>query len=243
MNTRKVFWLTFILAALVLGACAPLGGASSVGDRELITVTGVGRANGDPDKANISVGVSVVHEQIAQAVAESNRTMDEITQALLALGIAEADIQSTNFSIWQEEIWDPETGQPSGEKRFHVDSTLQINLRQVERVGEVLEVSIDNGANSIYGLSFGIEDTSDLASEARAAAIADARARADEIASELGVEVGDVVVVSESSGFVSPIFEVAASGYGLGGGGGEPPISEGSMTVSISVNVSYAIVR
>lgn len=243
MNAKRGLWLVLIVVALLLGACAPLGaGSASVADRETISVLGVGRAKGDPDVATISVGVAVVNEAIAEAVAESNQTMDDITQALLGMGIAEADIQSTNFSIWQEEIWDPETGQPTDGKRFHVDSTLQIILREVERVGEVLEISIENGANSIYGLSFGIDDTSDLASEARAAAIADARSRAEEIAAELGVELGEVLSISDQSGQPYPMFE-AAYGYGIGGGGGEPPISEGAMSINVSVSVSYAINR
>lgn len=242
MITNKTLGLALIIVALVGGACVPqIPSAPAAGEQEMITVSGVGRALGDPDMATISVGVNVANEDIALAVAESNETIDAITGALLGLGIAEDDIQTTNFSIWAEEQWDPETGQRREERLYRVDSTLSMKVRQVDRVGEVLETSISHGANNIYGLSFGIENTSALAAEARSQALGDAARRAGEIATELGVSVGDVISVSETTGAVPAFFEMG--GIGLGGGGGEPPISQGSMTVTVNVSVSYAIER
>jgi uncharacterized protein YggE len=243
MNRSKVLGFVLIIVALTLGACSPqVAGALTGSEREMITVSGVGRALGDPNVATISVGVNVADEDIARAVAESNDTIEAITQALLGLGIAESDIQTTNFSIWAEEQWDPESGQRREERLYRVDSTLSMKVREVDRVGEVLETSISNGANNIYGLSFGIEDTTALAAEARSQALEDATRRAEEIAQELGVSVGKVITVSETSAATPAFFETGV-GYGIGGGGGEPPISEGSMTVTVHVTVGYAIDR
>ena len=239
MRAKRWVWIAVgLIAAVAVTACtAQLSG----GDQETITVTGYGEARGNPDMATVNVGVNVINSSIDAAVEESNETIARITAALKSMGIEEADIQTTNFSVWQEDVYAPETGQPTGEKRYRVDSTVQINVLDVSRASEALKVAIENGANNIYGLSFGIDDTDPLAAQARAAAIADARARAEQVAAGFGVSLGVVTSVTEVSG--GPVFAYFDGKGGGGGGGGGPPISQGSLTVSASVSVSFAIVR
>jgi uncharacterized protein YggE len=236
--------LALLLATtLLLSGCgvSPLAAADSASN-EVITVSGIGYARAEPDKATLSVGVNYADEDIAQAVDQANATIDDITELLLSMGVEAEDIQTTNFSIWGEEQWDQETGQRRPEKLYRVDSNVQITIRQVEDIGKILQEVISAGANNIYGLTFGIADTSALADEARTAALADARRKAEAIANEVDVELGQVIsVVDTSGGPVMPSFEGAA--MGLGGGGGEPPISEGSMLVTVSVQMAYEIVR
>jgi uncharacterized protein YggE len=235
----------FAILVMLLSACG--AGITPVVDlsspsADTITVMGYGEARGNPDMATVSVGFNLTETDISEAVRLSNETIEEITNAMKELGIAEEDIQTTGFNVWPEEIWDAETGQPTGEKRYHVDSTMQINIRMIDDVGTVLEVALTNGANSIYGLNFGIQETADLAEEARTAALDDARMRAEAIAEGLGLAVGEVSsVADQSGGYIYPYF-VGAS-MGQGGGGGEPPISQGQMAVSVSVSVTYTIVR
>lgn len=248
MNTvRKttLYLLFFTVVALLASACSgqPIVETSAAGQSssDLITVTGRGSARGNPDMANVTVGVNVSNSEIGQAVEQSNQTIREITEALVGLGIEAAHIQTSNFNIWPEEVFDRNTGQSTGERIYHVDSTLHIRMEAIEMVGEVLETAIENGANNVYGLSFSIQDPSTLAEEARAGAIEDARDRAEQIAQELGVELGQVVTATEvSGGQVVPVMEAA---MGMGGGGGEPPISEGELAVSVMMEVAFQIVR
>ncbi len=246
--SRRRSVVTLLLIVLVVA----IAGCSSVSEREAsgssdnatdtIMVTGLGKARANPDQATMSVGVNVSNENINLAVKESNDTIARITEVVKELGVEEDDIQTTNFNIWAEEQWDPETGQRKEEKLYRVDSTVQINVNDVEKIGEILEASITNGANNIYGLRFGIQDPSGLTAEARLGALDDARQRAEQIAAELGVTLGEVQSVVEiSGGSVMPFFESAE--FGIGGGGGEPPISEGSMTVTVSVQVTFKIIR
>jgi uncharacterized protein YggE len=209
---------------------------------DTITVTGYGEARGNPDMATVSVGFTITESDVSEAVAQSNETIAAITAAMKELGIEEVDIQTTGFNVWPEDVWDPQTGQATGEKRYHVDSTMQINIRTIDDVGKVLETALTNGANSIYGLNFGIQDTGDLAVQARSVALENARNRAEAIAEGLGLAIGEVSsVTDQSGGNIYPYFVQA--GMGLGGGGGEPPISQGQMVVSVSVSVTYEIVR
>lgn len=239
MRTKWLWIAVGLIGAAALGGCAAQATAGAGTDS--ITVTGFGEARGNPDIATLNLGVNVVGSTIEAAVEQSNQTVARLTEALKAMGIAETDIQTTNFSVWKEDIYSPETGQITGEFRFHVDSSLQVNVREVGRASEVLKVGIQNGANNIYGPSWGIDSTEALAAQARSAAVADARARAEQVATELGVTLGEVMSVKEVSGAqVFPYFAAA----GLGGGGGEgPPISEGSLTVNVQLEVSFAIVR
>jgi uncharacterized protein YggE len=167
--------------------------------------------------------------------------MEDITAALVGLGVSAADIQSTNFNVWPEDRYDPQTGQPTGERIFHVDSTVVAKLRQIEKTGEAIEVALEAGANNVYGLSFSIDETSALEAEARADAIVDARQRAEQLAQEFGVGLGEVVTINESS-YGAPV-TYSAVAMGIGGGEGAPPISEGTLALSVTVNVTYAIER
>ncbi len=224
------------------GSTGPSTAASSNSMADMLTVSGYGEARGNPDMATVSVGINISGTDISGVVQDSNETIAAITAAMQAIGIAPEDIQTTGFNVWPEDIWDNMTGQPTGEKRYHVDSMMQINIRNIDNVGKVLETALNNGANNIYGLSFGIDDTGPLAEEARKAAIADARARAQAMANELGLTLGEVSSASDQSGgMVYPYF--VGAGYGIGGGGGEPPISQGQMAVTVSVSVTFEIVR
>jgi uncharacterized protein YggE len=244
-KVRKFFGVVMLIAlALTIAGCSTVPGTpvseASSNAADTITVTGFGKSRANPDRASVSVGVNIADENITRAVEESNETIARITDAVMALGVEEADIQTTNFTIWAEEQWDQETGQRKEEKLYRVDSQIQIIVNDTEKIGKILETSIANGANNIYGLSFGIQDSSDLAAEARVLALEDARQRAEQIAQELGVTLGEVQrAVEISGGWVQPFFESAM--YGIGGGGGEPPISEGSMTVTVSIDVTFKI--
>lgn len=233
--------VAILLLAAALAGCSPGGAlAESQPATDTITVTGVGRTVGDPDMARVQVGVSVSNEDVGTAVERSNQVITDLLDLLAEQGIAEQDIQTTNFSIWSEDQWDPETGQPREQKLYRVESTLQLTVREVDDLGPILETAIENGANNIYGLSFTIADPTSLADEARAASLRDARERAEVIASELGLSLGRVLSVTEVSG--AEVVPVAEAARGMGGGGGEPPISEGSMSVSVATEVVYELV-
>ncbi len=241
-SRMRALALSLALLAVLVAACSPAAVTAPQAEAETITVTGFGRAHGDPDMAQITIGVNVANEDVGVAVAESNEVMEALTELMASMGLDEADIQTVNFSIWGEEQWDPQTGERREQRLYRVDSTLQLKVRQIDNLGEILEAAIDNGANNIHGLNFSIQDPEALVDEARAAAVQDARRRAEQLAAELGVSLGDVVIVEEVSGGPAfPMFEGAF--MGMGGGGDEPPISEGSMSVSSSVLVTFEFTR
>ena len=204
-----------------------------------LTVSGVGQASGSPNVAYVQLGVNITDPNVGQAVSRANETMNTVRDALLQKGVAEQDIQMTSFNVWPEERYDPMTGTPTGERIYHVDSVFSITVREVAQAGSMIEAALNAGANTIFGLSYGIDDTAALEKEARTQALTDSKLRAEQLAQELGVSLGDPIMVSESygGGPITPQLDMGNEG-GFGGGA---PVSPGQLTISVSVSVTYSI--
>lgn len=206
-----------------------------------ITVVGIGKASGTPDVANVSVGVETQAASVQQAVTENKAQMTKLLEALKALGIADKDIQTTNYGVFTERqpVPGPEGKGNVGAATYHVNNQVSVTVRDVNKLGDMLDKVVAAGANNIYGVNFSVADTSKLQADARAKAIADAKARAESLAKLTGVTLGEVVSVSEVIGGTGPVFDRAATAMGLGGGGA--PIQPGEMEVNTSVQVTFAI--
>ena len=120
---------------------------------------------------------------------------------------------------------------------YHVTNQVEVTVRDVSKLGDILDKAVASGANNIYGVNFSVDDTSKLEADARAKAIADAKARAASLAQLAGVQLGDVVSVSEVIGSNGPVYAAMASGMG----GGGTPIQPGELNVNMSVQVTFAI--
>jgi uncharacterized protein YggE len=208
-----------------------------------ITVVGVGTASGTPDVAHVNVGVETESASVQQAVADNKAKMAQLLDALKALGIADKDIQTTNYGVYTQR--QPVTGLDGkggeGPTTYHVNNQVNVTVRDVAKLGDVLDKTVAAGANNIYGVNFSVDDTSKLEADARAKAIADAKARAENLAKLTGVTLGDVLSVSEVIGGASPIFEGARASVAMGLGGGGAPIQPGELEVNMNVQVTYAI--
>lgn len=204
-----------------------------------ITVTGTGIAYGSPDIVLVGLGVESVNVDIMTAMNETNDRLNTVLQALQDAGVAPEDIRTEYYSIYQDyggPMMDS-TGQP--ERQYRVSSSVAVTVRNPDQIGELLSAAVQAGANLVNYVTFDIQDRSSLESEARQDAVDDARARAEELASLLGVTVGDPVQIVEGGNMNSPI------AYGMGGGGGAaasvPPISQGQLSVSTVVTITYAV--
>jgi hypothetical protein len=233
-----------LLLAIVTSGCGLLNTsaspeASSSTERS-ISVTGFGEATGTPDIATVQLGVGTDADTIGRAIELSNQVVDQVTQALLDFGIAATDIQSTSFNVYYQDEFDPSTGLQTGKRTYHVDSNLSVTVRDIDRVSAAIQAGLDAGANNVFGLSYGIDDSKALESDARTMALEDAHDRASQLASQLGLTLGDPLVVNELVGGGVLSLAEAATVRGLGGGGG-PPLSPGQLTVSIQVDIQYAV--
>ncbi|MBP1702901.1 MAG: hypothetical protein H6Q38_2008 [Chloroflexi bacterium] len=205
-----------------------------------ISVNGNGKVELKPDMASIYIGVHTEGPDAVEAVSSNNEKTQAVIDALIELGVAEEDIQTTNFSIYPQQRYDPQ-GQPTGEIIYMVDNTVFVKVRDLDSIGAVLDSAVKAGANSINGISFDVEDKSAALSEARAAAVDDAAKQAQELADAAGVEVGQVLSIS-TTGVTYPPTPI----YGKGGGAMAEaavsvPVSPGQMTITVDVYVVYEI--
>ncbi len=244
----------FVLAAVLLGGCGALttvpassgdlrlmSSAEGSGvDRPTISVRGHGVASAPPDVARISLRVESVSEDADEAIRDNNQRAQAVIEAATRLGVERKDIQTVDYSLWIEERHD-DNGWPTGERRYHVLNAIVIRLHEIDKTGQLLGDVIAAGANNIDGISFGVSDTGALADEARREAVAEARAKAEAMAEALGVQVGDVIYVSDS-GYTPPIDVRMVKLEELEANGAAPvPIESGTFSVEVNVTVLFAI--
>jgi uncharacterized protein len=224
-------------AAQPNGITAQVGTATDRG----ITVVGVGTANGTPDVAHITVGIETQGTSVQQAVDDNKTKMTALLSALKALNIADKDIQTTNYSVYSQNdsVPSPAGKGDNGPLTYHVSNQVDVTVRDVSKLGDVLDKVVAAGANNIYGVNFSVDDSSKLQADARTKAFADAKARAQSLAQLAGVSLGDVVSVSEFGSGSSPIMDMKSAAVGLGGGGA--PIQPGDLAMSMNVQVTFAI--
>ena len=210
---------------------------------QTITVVGRGSARIVPDIARVSIGVATSAATVAEAVAENEAKMEAVLEAIRAEGVEEKDIQTQHYSIQFERFPEPmprTVGSESGEAQpqYRVSNMVNVTVRELAAVGDVLDAVVEAGANSIWGVSFDIDDPESVQSEARADAVADAGTRAETLAELSGVELGPVMSVSEIVG-TGPMPVAFAAERAMAGGGSS--ISPGEVEVSYQVQVSYFI--
>ncbi|MBI5563693.1 MAG: SIMPL domain-containing protein [Chloroflexi bacterium] len=246
MLTKRV--LTALAGLLIIGSiagCAAVGAptatalnqAATATEGRTITVVGGGTASGAPDRATAQLGIETQSTTPEQATRANNDQMTKLIEALKAAGIDEKDIQTTYYSVYTEQRYKPETGEATGESIYHASASVSVTIRDISQVGPVLDKAVAAGANNISGVSFSVADTTRLEADAREKAVADARARAADLARLFGVQVGDVIEISEVvSSSAVPLFDRAT---GLGGGGA--PIQPGQLSISTQLQVTFNV--
>lgn len=233
---RPLIIAILALSALALAACAPLGGAVSA-QQNTINVSGTGTAYGAPDKATVDLGVTIRGQNLGQVIEDANRTMTALTDAVKELGVAEEDVQTTNFYVYTEEIYSD--GAPTGQQFYSVENLVQITVRDTSKLSDIIGAALDAGANRVNGVTFGISDSAALEAEARAAAVASAKQHAQELADALGVQVGKPISISEM-GISMPVV-AGRGGVSLDAASAAPPVSPGQLSVNSSVYVVFEL--
>lgn len=232
-----------IAPTLAAGEESPVrggGGVAYVSSAGTITqglvATGSATVSAEPEIARVTFGVDLRGDEPAAVVREATEKMNRALAAVKELGVAEGDVQTTGYSVWVEPIYDPQTGQPTGRVVYHVSHFVQVTLRDLNRVGELLGSVVEAGANTISGVEFTVENPDALVQRARKQALENARAQAQQMAEVLGITLGKPILVTEGTGY-----PVAMAPMVEGRGGGGPTITPGAFSVTVSVQVVYEI--
>src|SRR4030065_1933196 len=217
MRTKLVIPTLLLIAAVVLSACSASVLLGQTQPRT-INVSGNAEVILVPDIAYVSIGVHSEAETAKAAVATNNSQTQAVIDAIKGQGVEDKDFKTTNFSVYQQEKFAP-TGESLG-TYFMADNTVYVTLRDITKIGDILDASISAGANSIYGISFDVEDKETALATGRDQAMADAKVQAEELARVAGATLGDVQTISYYSNAPIPIYyDNKAVQAGVGGGG------------------------
>jgi uncharacterized protein YggE len=199
-----------------------------------ISVTGEANLSVPPDQARIDGGVTSDAKTAREASDANNAAMGKVLQALKGAGIEEKDYQTSRLSLQPQ--YAPNRAGPSPITGYRASTRVTVRIRDVTKVANVIDVLVGAGANDIGGINFMVSQASKLLDEAREKAIADARRKAEIYAKAAGVALGEPLSISEE-GAPTPVFRGKMASTMAAGA----PVAQGEETLSVSVNVSWAI--
>jgi hypothetical protein len=204
-----------------------------------ISVNGEGLVKAKPDVAKAQIAVDVTHANVAEAQQDAATRMDRVMARLKEMGVAADDIKTAQYALYPLYDYSQNRDQPKL-TGYRVVNTISVTMRQLDKVGAILDAVTSAGATRIDGVSFSIADPTPLQSQARASAVKQARSRAEELAKAAGVSLGKVAAINESTAGAVP--ELAAStAKAIGLGAAETPISPGELEIRVSVQVNFLI--
>jgi uncharacterized protein YggE len=199
-----------------------------------IVVTGEGSVSVTPDYAQIRIGVTSRTRTVKEAVEANSKVMAAVMAALKDAGIAEKDIQTARFSI--QPLYPPP--EPRSEPKlsgYTVSNHVNVTIREIAKVGDVLDRVTAAGATDAGNVSFLVSDPSKALDQAREAAIADARRKAEVYAKASSVRLGRVEWITEDGGSGPPVPMMARAA--------PVPIASGEDILRVRVTVAFEIAR
>jgi len=227
-------WFIAVVAAACLAIFAPPARADEDKGPQ-ISVSGQARIDVAPDMAEISGGVTSEAREAASASAANAAAMAKIIAALKAAGIAGKDIRTTRFSI--QPIWPPKRVEGTTIIGYRASNQVSVKVRDISRAAPVLDALVSAGANNVGGIHFFIAEPDTYLDKARAAAMADAKRKAEIYARAAGLTLGMPIMISEGGAYVPRPVAMRA----MAPADAEAVLAPGEQTLSISVSVTYQL--
>jgi uncharacterized protein len=236
MSMRHILIATALIAAATTSqATAAMAADSDKPAERYVSVSSTGSVAADPDMATVSAGVAVEADTAKEALARNSTVMTKLIDGLKALGIAPQDIQTAAVNV-EPRYTQAKDNRPASINGYRVINQVRLTVRDVKRLGEILDGAISLGANQVHGIAFDVSNAETLKDEARKLAMTNAKRRAELYATAAGAQLGSVLTIAEE-----------------GGGGPRPmpmargvmaasvPVEPGTRTLTVEVNVTYAL--
>ena len=233
-----------LASALALGAPVMTASAQNTGytipaDGTLLSISAQAEARRVPDVASVSTGVVTRAADANAAMRANAEQMDKVMDAIRDAGIAERDTQTTGVNLnpdyrYEENKAPVITG-------YQASNTVSIKVRDIAKLGKVLDALAAAGANQINGPSFEIDEPEAVYDEARQAALGKAQARAQMYAKSLGLKVRRIVSISEGGGFRAPMPVMAMAMARGKAESYDTAVSPGETALSASLDVVFEL--
>lgn len=221
--------------SLTLAGAPLLAGTDTAGR---ISVTGEGVVTAAPDMAEISVAVTTEAETAAEALTQNSARLEAVLAQLRAAGIEARDMQTEGLGV--SPVWGGD-GDETGPAitGYSAHNGVKVRVRDLSKLGAVLDAAVADGANSLGGLRFGVSNEAQLMDEARRAAVAQARARAELLAGAAGAQLGAILSISEQGGMAP--YPMPMLKAGLVAAPAPVPMQGGELGLSASVTIDWQL--
>jgi hypothetical protein len=208
-----------------------------------IRVEGMGEVKVAPDEAFIDVAVETLAPTAKAAAEENARKMDKVVTALVQAGIPRKEIETRNFSVFPEYQPQPRPEEAAKLRGYRVSNQVEVHVRELSRVGTLLDTVLAAGANRVDTVRFGLSKPEVVQGDALRNAVERARQSAQVLATALGVKLGPVLDASTVSEPPHPFPAVARFEMARAGSGADvtTPIQPQEQTVTARVTLIFAI--
>jgi len=208
----------------------------------IMVVTGTGQVDAQPDRAKITLAVVSSGQHLEQLQEQNSRTVNQVVTSLLKQGLQRSQIETSSFSVWPQYSYGRSSeGQPPQIIGYQVRNQITVTLHDPQTTGSIIDTALKAGANEVQNLSYYLSDSSSVQAMELSQACINANKKANAIARALGLKIGAVISVKESSSTaeiypVRMLDSVMVSGEAV-------PIQPADITVSGTVTITYQILK
>jgi len=236
--------LSLLLAIVLLAPSVSPGLAlqeeemESGSQERTINVSGTGQVSAEPDVAVVTLGVQTEAEEAASALSENSQQMQALVDALEAAGVAIEDIQTEVIRLYPRYEQAPESKGQGELVGYTATNMVEVRIRDLEKVGEILDTAVQAGGNRIESIGFEVSDSAQYMDQAREAAWNDAKHKAEQLSELAGASLGEVLTISESGRGPQPVVErpvLAAEAAAA------VPVEPGSQTIEVDLQVTWLL--
>jgi len=192
-----------------------------------------------PDLALTTFSVVTEAKTVELAMQDNAAKMNAVIASVKSQGVEDKDLKTTNFNISPRYEWDKEWRNRTL-VGYEVSQSLQVKIRDLTKIGDIIQGATGAGANEVGNLQFTIDNEDALKEEARNKAIDEAKTKAKNLAEKLGIRLVKIISFSESGSFPVPYY-MASAKEASGMGGGAPDIQTGENKISVTVSLTYQI--
>ena len=238
-----VMWVILLMAEMILPLAVQAH--DEVPEKPAVTVTGQGQMSLAPDTAFVTVGIETTGKTVADAQRQNRLIMNKVVERLRALQIDNERIQTASFIVSPQYKPPPKRSEAPAERPeiigYVISNTVAVEVRNLEKVGPVIEESLAAGANQFQGLHWALRDEQQAKLGALRQAAAKAREKAAALSEALKVKLIRLLKATEESHVVRSMPRVARSMMATDGGGGEMAVFSGEIKVEATVTLIYEI--
>ena len=228
----------FALAAPAAAQVVPIVQAPVVGTT--LAVAAEGKVERAPDVADLSAGVVTQAKTASEAMRLNAQKMTTAIAALKRAGVADRDIQTSNLNLSPQYLY--RENQPPVLTGYQVSNNVAVRVRDLADMGKTIDALVSQGANQINGPSFRLDKPEPALDEARVAAMAKARQRAELYAKAAGLRVKRIMQISEGSAVTPPPYPMPMMrAQAMEAKDASTPIAAGEVEATVTVNVVFEL--